>query len=98
MEIEQLPILGNTKFSSKIEQSISEKYEFDVPVTVRNVTELNTAILNNPFFGNNDTDIERLHLTFLKEVPETDKLEKIKTYDYSPDKFDNTSLKMLITI
>jgi len=27
-------------------------------------------------------------LTFLKEVPETDKLGKIKTYDYSPDRFE----------
>lgn len=32
-------------------------------------------------------DIERLHLTFLKEVPETEKLEKIKTYDSYPDNF-----------
>jgi uncharacterized protein (DUF1697 family) len=40
------------------------------------------------FFEKNNTDIERFHLTVLKEVPGSDNLEKIKTYDYSPDKFE----------
>ena len=76
----------NIEFANKIEQSIAKNYDFKVPVIVRNVEELNEAISNNPFFQKNDK--ERLHLTFLKEVPETEKLDKIKTYDYSPDKFE----------
>ncbi len=76
----------NIELANKIEQSIAKNYDFKVPVIVRNVEELNEAISNNPFFEKND--IERLHLTFLKEVPETEKLDKIKTYDYSPDKFE----------
>lgn len=76
----------NIELANKIEQSIAKNYDFKVPVIVRNVEELNEAISNNPFFEKND--IERLHLTFLKEVPETEKLDKIKTYDYSPYKFE----------
>ena len=76
----------NIELANKIEQSIAKNYDFKVPVIVRDVEELNEAISNNPFFEKND--IERLHLTFLKEVPETEKLDKIKTYDYSPDKFE----------
>ena len=76
----------NIELANKIEQSIAKNYDFKVPVIVRNVEELNEVISNNPFFEKND--IERLHLTFLKEVPETEKLDKIKTYDYSPDKFE----------
>lgn len=75
-------ILGN-----KIEQSISKNYDFEVPVIVRTSNELNEAISKNSFLEKNKVDIERLHLTFLKEVPETSKLETIKTSDYSPDKF-----------
>jgi uncharacterized protein (DUF1697 family) len=45
------------------------------------------AVLSNPFFKKKEVDIERLHLTFLKETPETSKLEEIKTYNYPSDEF-----------
>ena len=78
---------SNINLSNKIERAISENYNFEVPVIVMSVTELNEAISKNPFFEKNELDIERLHLTFLKAMPETNILEKIKTYDSSPDKF-----------
>jgi len=76
------------EFANEIEQSISNKYGFDVPVIVKTENKLNEAISSNPFFKKKDADIERLHLTFLKEIPEKEKLENIKSYDYSPDKFE----------
>ena len=79
---------NDMEMANKIEQSISKIYGFEVPVIVRTVNELNDAISNNPFFNKKETDIERHHLTFLKEVPEKENLEKIKSYTYLPDKFE----------
>ena len=70
-----------------IHQAIHKKYDFEVPVIVRTVKEIADAYNNNPF-AIEDTPIEHLHLTFLKEVPTAENLEKINTYDYAPDKFE----------
>jgi uncharacterized protein (DUF1697 family) len=86
---------GNVIFSSKksedtlslankIEKSISKNYDCTVPVIVRTADEIENAILKNPFIKGEETNIERLHLT----EKETEKLEKIKTYNYSPDLFE----------
>ncbi len=80
-------IENDDTISHNIEQLISKTFGFGVPVIVRTVDEIKQSISNNPFLKDND-DFERLHLTFLKEKPTSDKLEKIKSYDYSPDKFE----------
>jgi len=74
------------KIEAKIYKAINKAYGFEVPVVVRSVEEIKHAVANNPF-AKNKTETESLHLTFLKEIPSTENLEKIATYDYSPDKF-----------
>lgn len=69
-----------------IYKAIQKKYDFEVPVIVRTVQEITDAYHNNPF-ATEDTELEHLHLTFLKEIPTAEHLEKINTYDYSPDQF-----------
>ena len=76
------------ELADKIEQSVAENYGFEVPVIIRTVKDLNEAISNNPFFGENKSDVERLHLTFLRENPKPENLAKIEDYDYSSDKFE----------
>lgn len=86
---------GNVIFESKkkknleeiITKAIKSQYDFDVPVIIRTVEEWQTAFHNNTFTKDKNIAIERLVLTFLKEEPIEENLEKIKTYDYSPDKF-----------
>jgi uncharacterized protein (DUF1697 family) len=89
---------GNVIFSSKNEHEIStleeqlqeailSAFALEVPVIVRTPEELNTAISQNPFSRDENIEIERLHLTFLKEIPGPENLLKIVKYDYSPDKF-----------
>lgn len=75
----------NVEMENQIAKAILKKFEFEVPVIVRTFKELSEAVKNNPFVENNE--IERLHLTFLKEIPLEENLKKITTYDYSPDKF-----------
>ena len=77
----------NIELANKIEQSIMDFYEFKVPVIVRTLDEIKHARLNNPFLKIG-AEIERLDLTFLKEIPTSEKLEKIKNYDFAPDKFE----------
>lgn len=76
------------KLAADIEQLIVDNYDFAVPVIVRSLDEWQQAVATNPFYQENETDIEHLHLTFLKKLPEGRKLNKINTYDYAPDQFN----------
>lgn len=69
-----------------IEQAISDKFGYDVPVIVRTPDELNAIINQNPF-NNTDTDISNLYLTFLKKIPDEENISKAESYNYEPDKF-----------
>ncbi len=76
----------NSELENDLEKAITEKYGFDVPVIVRTEKELENSINNNPFFDK-ENDIKQLHLTFLKEKPNKENLEKTLTFNYEPDKF-----------
>jgi len=78
--------IPNFELENDLEKAIAGKYEFDVPVIVRTEKELESSINNNPFFDK-DADIKQLHLTFLKEKPNKENIEKILTFNYEPDKF-----------
>lgn len=73
------------KLEDKIQKAIFDTYGFEVPVIIRSVNEIEHSILNNPFLGSNE--IERLHLTFLKETPDTINLEQINEYSFAFDDF-----------
>ena len=76
----------NSDLENELEKAILENFGFEVPVIVRTEKELETSIKNNPFFEK-DVDINQLHLTFLKEKPCQDDVDKILTYNYEPDDF-----------
>jgi uncharacterized protein (DUF1697 family) len=76
----------NSELENNLEKAITEKYGFDVPVIVRTKKELENSINNNPFFDK-DADIKQLHLTFLKEIPSKENMDKILTFNFEPDKF-----------
>lgn len=76
----------NSELENDLEKAITEKFGFDVPVIVRTEKELEASINNNPFFDK-DADIKQLHLTFLKEKPSKENIDKTLTYNYEPDKF-----------
>lgn len=74
----------NTKLENELEKAIAESFGFQVPVIVRTAQELQSAIDQNPFINE---DITQLHLTFLKENPSEDVLQKILAYNYQPDRY-----------
>ena len=79
-----------------IEQAIKTSYDFDVPVIVRTVQEFENIITNNPFLKNKVVDIERLHLTYLAEIPAPEKIENLKGLDFQQDKFEIISNNVFI--
>ncbi len=79
--------LSNQELTKKIEQAIYKNYNFHVPVIIRSVEEIKNIISVNPFLKEKEINTEKLHVTFLAEIPNETSLESIKTFDYPPDKF-----------
>ena len=73
--------------AAKIEKAIYKKYNFNVPVIIRSVEEMDNTISVNPFLKENGLNTEKLHVTFLADNPQQTNIESIKHIDYSPDKF-----------
>ncbi len=79
--------LSNEEFAAKIEKAILKHFKFDVPVLVRNATELKKVIAANPFLKNKNIDLAKLHVTFLSAVPEKSLTDEIKKFSLPSDEF-----------
>ncbi|HXD92694.1 MAG TPA: DUF1697 domain-containing protein [Bacteroidia bacterium] len=71
----------------KIASSILKEFGFEVPVLVKEVTELEVVLKNNPFINKRKEDVTKLHVTFLSEEPEKVNIDKIKGGNYAVDEF-----------
>ena len=80
--------LSTANLEQNIQQAITETFGFDVPVIVRTADEWDRSIVNNPFWKEKNADIDRLHLTCLKEVPSPELLENIKLFQFLPDRYE----------
>lgn len=78
---------SNLNLAKKIEDAILKKYNFDVPVIIRSIEEIENVISANPFLKETEINTEKLHVTFLADAPDKASLESIKNFDYPPDKF-----------
>ena len=79
--------ITDQQLSKKIEKKILEKFGYKVPVITRTVAEMEGVLLANPFIKQSGIDIEKLHVTFLADVPSQPAVDNIKKFDYPPDKF-----------
>jgi uncharacterized protein (DUF1697 family) len=77
-----------SELETRLQKAFSESFGFDIPVLVRTAEEWATSIAQNPFLKEENVDIDRLHLTCLKEIPSPELLEKIKTFQYLPDRYE----------
>lgn len=78
---------AHQKLENAIEKAIKDQYGFDVPVIVRTAKELECAVESNPFY-HEETDVNKLHLTFLKAQPEIENKKLTESYSYEPDQFE----------
>ncbi len=75
------------KLSRQIEDKILESFQFDVPVIVISQEEIEYCIKNNPFLNRTDIQQDKLHVSFLIDIPSTDLVDKIKDFKYADDEF-----------
>jgi uncharacterized protein (DUF1697 family) len=79
--------VSSHEIEQMIEKKIDEILHLDVPVIIRQLPEMKNILANNPFLKMKGIDIDKLHVTFLNDIPGKDALFNIKQFDYSPDKF-----------
>ncbi len=75
------------QLAKKIEDAVAAKYGFFVPVIVLTAKELEVCIEKNPYFQEDDVDINRLHLTMLKKEPTHEDIASSASLQSGPDKF-----------
>ncbi len=69
----------------KIEASIVNDFGFSASVIVRTGAELGQTITANPFLTQRGIDHEKLHVTFLSDIPTTPALKKLAEFTVAPD-------------
>lgn len=79
---------SNVNLADKIEKAILNDFGFEVPVMVRSAQEFKALLASNPYYNGAVSDVDRLHLTLLKEVPEIAAIEKLKQVDVGDDEFE----------
>ena len=73
---------------NRLQQAFSGTFGFDIPVIIRSAKEWAESISQNPFLKEENLDIERLHLTCLKELPSPELVEKIRLFQFLPDRYE----------
>lgn len=79
--------ISTASVETSIANEILKNFGFQIPVIILSSSNLKRAISINPFYKGIDTDIDRLHLTFLKQEPLLENLQKIKTFQDEKDDF-----------
>jgi uncharacterized protein (DUF1697 family) len=69
----------------KIEERIVHDFGFSVSVVLRTSLELAKTVAGNPFLKQRGVDPEKLHVTFLSDVPRAAALKKLAEYTLPPD-------------
>src|SRR5208337_4185366 len=80
-------ITDQNELSGLIGNNILQNFGFNVPVIVRNVTEIKAVIENNPFVNDRKENIDRLHVTFFSRSPDPEMSRKISVLNFNPDEF-----------
>lgn len=83
----QSEIKDSKKISSEIEKNIFKKYKFEVPVIIRTYDELKLIRDSNPFLKEKNINIDKLYVAMLSEFPSQLYIDKLNTFDFSPDRF-----------
>jgi uncharacterized protein (DUF1697 family) len=87
---------GNVIFESKstkgldkiIEGKIKSEFDYDVLVIVLTYADLKNTIDSNPFVKRTNIESDKLHVTFLTEIPSNEDIKNIASINYTPDEFN----------
>jgi len=82
--------------ASRIEKSISEEFNYDIPVMIRTSGEIKALGYRNPFLRESNLNPGKSAVIFLYNEPEPDLLPKLDGIDYSPDEFSISGREIFI--
>ncbi|MBK7096372.1 MAG: DUF1697 domain-containing protein [Saprospiraceae bacterium] len=80
-------IYQNYIIEENIRTSIAHQFGFDVPVIVLKADELKRIINDNPFLKDENIETQYLHVTFLSDIPDHEKIDRLRDGEYGSDKF-----------
>ena len=69
----------------RIESKITSDFGFSVSVILRTSSELRKTLAANPFLKERGIDHEKLHVTFLSDIPAASALQKLAEFTVAPD-------------
>lgn len=78
---------NSKQISVHIKELIAKYYQFDIPVISIPEKELHTCFKENPFLEK-ETDIKKLHVTFLSDIPEESKVNNLDIPIYNNDQYN----------
>lgn len=81
------PETKNEMLLKRITGGILSAFGFSVPVIIRTASQLETIIAENPFLKEKDILADKLHVTFLSEVPAAELKKKLETLEFGNDRF-----------
>lgn len=78
---------SSASLSKKLEERIVRDFGFSAPVITRGANEMGRIIRDNPLLKKVKIDINKLHVTFLSDVPASEALKKLDGLPQQPDCF-----------
>jgi uncharacterized protein (DUF1697 family) len=84
------------KLEKQITDLIFKYFSFDVPVTVVTPNHLKKIVAENPYAKHQVEDPAQPYVSFLSEIPATDKLDLLKSVDFKGDNFINIGKTLYI--
>jgi uncharacterized protein (DUF1697 family) len=79
--------IEKSDISLMIEEAITLKYNYRVPVMIKTVAELHSLLSVNPFLNEESFDPAKMAVIFVREELSRQRIEKVSNLDYPPDKF-----------
>ena len=79
------PETENQQLEKMISNIILSTFGHEVPVLVLKLEEFKTMVKSNPFINDSSKNEAFFHLTFLADVPETERVEYLLSFQYDPE-------------
>lgn len=76
-----------TGLISLIKEKIIKIFRFEVEVIIVTKEELINIRDNNPFLKDSSKDIDKFYITFISAKPTDERIENLKSFDYSPEEY-----------
>ncbi len=78
---------NTAKIRNEIENKLINTFEYPVSVIIRTLDELENVINSNPFIKEENIGIDKLHVTFLREIPDKDDVSNLNMNKSANEEF-----------